>query len=106
MIIKSKVAVMAASVAVCTAAAAQPALATASGDYYGSGVSIRTGPTTSNTILGYGYAGQGVRIDCYAQGTWVGVSNVWYHHRNVTTQVLGYSAAEYIWRNGGTVYKC
>lgn len=70
-----------------------------SGDYRVSGVNIRTCPYTSCTIVGLGYPGQGARIDCFRTGTDVNGNNLWLHHRNVTTGVLGYSA-DYYMRHG------
>lgn len=70
-----------------------------SGDYRVSGVYIRSCPYTSCTALGLGYPGQGARIDCFRSGTSVNGNNLWLHHRNVTTGVLGYSA-DYYMRHG------
>lgn len=80
-------------------AAAPVGILYVSGDYRVSGVYIRTCPYTSCTALGLGYPGQGARIDCFRSGTSVGGNNLWLHHRNVTTGVLGYSA-DYYMRHG------
>ena len=90
---------VAASSVAAAPAAAPVGILSVSGDYRVSGVYIRTCASTSCTALGLGYPGQGARIDCFRQGTTVGGNNLWLHHRNVTTGVLGYSA-DYYMRHG------
>ena len=79
---------------------ASPAGATLTGDYNTSGVNIRSTP--NGTILGQGNPGDGVRIDCTSTVSGV----LWYHHRNVATQVLGYSQASLINRQAGPLPTC
>lgn len=83
-------------------AAAQPSVQVVSGDYRVAGVHIRACPNVSSASChsrGLGYPGQGARIDCFRQGTSVGGNDLWLHHRNVSTGVLGYSA-DYYMRHG------
>jgi hypothetical protein len=91
--------VAAAPVAASAVAAAPVEILYVSGDYRVAGVYIRTCPYTSCTALGLGYPGQGARIDCFRSGTSVNGNDLWLHHRNVTTGVLGYSA-DYYMRHG------
>jgi hypothetical protein len=82
-------------------AVAVAAGATVYGDYAGDGIRIRTGPHTTNTVLGLGYRGQGAAIFCLAYGTSINGDNLWLRHRNRTTGVTGYSADYYMSWGGG-----
>ncbi|HEY3502046.1 MAG TPA: SH3 domain-containing protein [Actinocatenispora sp.] len=86
-----------------TAASAQPAApASCPGDHWanvdnftgkyfdGSGVHIRTGPSTSCTSLGSGYTSHNITIHCY--DTLKG----WSHIRDNTTGVSGWVDARYL----------
>lgn len=75
--------------------------ASVNGDYAGTGIRIRTGPHTSNTVVGLGYRGQGATIYCLAYGTSINGDNLWLRHRNKTTGVTGYSADYYMSWGGG-----
>jgi hypothetical protein len=86
--------------------AASVAVLSISGDYRVSGVNIRTCASTSCTSLGLGYPGQGARIDCFRTGTDVSGNNLWLHHRNVTTGVLGYSADFYMRHGTLNIPRC
>lgn len=89
--------------------AAGPVAASVSGDYAGDGVRIRTGPSTSRTVVGLGYRGQGATIYCFTRGTTVNGNPFWVRHRNRTTSVTGYSADYYMdWAGpyGGSVESC
>jgi hypothetical protein len=88
-------------------AAAAPVEAQAvSGDYRVAGVYIRSCPSTSCTARGLGYPGQDARIDCFRQGTSVSGNDLWLHHRNVRTGVLGYSADFYMRHGTLNVPRC
>ena len=84
---------------------AMPASASVTGDYIGTSIAIRSGPSVGSARLGYGSQGQTVRADCYSRGDVVGDSDIWIHHRNLRTNVLGYSAAQYI-RLNGSIPQC
>jgi uncharacterized protein YraI len=89
--------------------AAGPVGAAVNGDYAASGVRIRTGPSTSRTVVGLGYRGQGATIYCFTRGTTVNGNPFWVRHRNQTTSVTGYSADYYMnWAGplGGSVPSC
>jgi hypothetical protein len=66
------------------------------GNYKGSGVKIRTGPSSSYTSVGLGYPGNGVCADFYTSGQNVGGDTTWAHHRNLSTGKIGYSADYYL----------
>jgi uncharacterized protein YraI len=84
---------------------AGPAGADVYGDYAGDGVRIRTGPSTSRTVVGLGYRGQGARIYCITRGTSVNGNPFWLRHTNRTTSVTGFSADYYMtW--SGSVRTC
>src|SRR4051794_21751814 len=87
---------------------AGPAFAVATGDYSGDGVRIRKCPqtTSSCTVHGLGYRGQGVSVTCYKYGEQVGGTNIWYYHRNRTTGVTGYSHSGQISVTSGTIPRC
>jgi hypothetical protein len=76
------------------------------GNYRVAGVNIRTCASTSCTSLGLGYPGQGARIDCFRQGTTVHGNNLWLHHRNLTTGVVGYSADFYMRHGDLNIPRC
>jgi hypothetical protein len=76
------------------------------GDYRVAGVNIRTCASTSCTSVGLGYPGQGARIDCFRQGTTVHGNNLWLHHRNLTTGVVGYSADFYMRHGDLNIPRC
>lgn len=82
------------------------AAATAYGDYSGTGIKIRTCPhvSTSCSVVGLGYPGQGVAITCGANGDSVNGNYLWFLHTNRTTLKRGYSSAEYIYVTSGTWY--
>ncbi|HVD14448.1 MAG TPA: hypothetical protein VNK73_08345 [Actinomycetota bacterium] len=87
-------------------AGAIPAYASVNGDYGGSGIRIRTGPSTSRTVVGLGYRGQGATIYCITSGTSVGGNPWWLRHRNKTTGVTGYSADYYMTRPDASLPGC
>jgi hypothetical protein len=97
---------VAASPLAASSLAASAAILSVSGDYRVSGVYIRSCPFTSCTALGLGYPGQGARIDCFRTGTDVNGNNLWLHHRNVTTGVLGYSADFYMRHGTLNIPRC
>jgi len=98
--------VAASPVAASALAGAPVTVLSISGDYRVSGVYIRSCPFTSCTGLGLGYPGQGARIDCFRTGTDVNGNNLWLHHRNVTTGVLGYSADFYMRHGTLNIPRC
>lgn len=60
----------------------------ARGDYTGDGVRIRTQPSTSAPIVGYGYRGN--QLCAYVS------SGDWYYHRNLRTGRRGWSSSYYV----------
>ncbi|GIH05336.1 hypothetical protein Rhe02_34030 [Rhizocola hellebori] len=85
---------------------AAPAQAAATGDYTGSGVRIRACATLSCTIHGLGYVGQGATINCFVYGQYTEGTSIWYHNRNRTTGVVGYSHSKYLDFHSGVVNHC
>lgn len=65
-------------------------------NYLGSGIHIRTGPSSSNTSLGHGSAGQGPCVSFTVSGQNVNGNPYWNYHRNTTTGVTGYSSDYYM----------
>jgi hypothetical protein len=53
----------------------------------GSGINIRTGPSTNCTSLGMGYSSQRVQYDCYKEGQ----DGTWTHLTDLSTGVKGWS---------------
>ena len=86
-------------------AAPAAAFASVNGDYAGDGVRIRTGPSTSRTVVGLGYRGQGATLYCITRGTTINGNPWWERHRNQTTGVTGYSA-DYYMRWSGSLPSC
>jgi uncharacterized protein YraI len=87
-------------------AAALPAVASLNGDYADSGVRIRTGPSTSRTVLGLGYPGQGATLYCITTGTNINGDPFWLRNRDQATGVTGYSADYYMSWSHGSLATC
>lgn len=83
------------------------AVATAPGDYLGTGVRIRAQANGSSTIKGLGYAGQGATVYCWQDGPAANPSLTisWYYHRNNATGVTGWSSWD-VFRPSAEVPHC
>jgi uncharacterized protein YraI len=87
-------------------AMAVPAGASLNGDYGADGVRIRTGPSTSRTVVGLGYPGQGATLFCITTGTNINGDPFWLRNRNKATSVTGYSADYYMRWSHGSLATC
>ncbi|MGQ4512501.1 SH3 domain-containing protein [Streptomyces sp. DW26H14] len=65
-----------------------------------SGVNIRSGPSTSCTVLGSGYPGQSVTLRCNKDGS------VWWYVTDKTTGITGWVDEDYLNWPGGAAYLC
>ncbi|MCA1223748.1 SH3 domain-containing protein [Streptomyces sp. 8L] len=65
-----------------------------------SGVNIRSGPSTSCTVLGSGYPGQSVTLRCSAS------SGDWAYVTDKTTGITGWVDGDYLNWPGGAAYLC
>lgn len=63
---------------------------------YTTAANIRSGPTTSDTIYGVGYPGQGARDYCFTMGTYVNGNPYWDSNTDLATGISGYTSEEYL----------
>lgn len=84
----------------CTQSPAGP-FASSPGHFTGQGVNIRTGPSTTCTVVGLGYEGQAVSVHCYYQ-----VNPVWFYITDKATGVEGWSKYPLVKVNNVGVIAC
>ena len=76
------------------------------GDYISNDVYIRSGPSTSYRADGQGYVGDGIYATCSQWGQNINGNSWWDYHRNLRTNVSGYSADYYTSINPLTLPDC
>lgn len=80
-----------------SAALASPALAAnAKGDFTGTGIAIRQGPSTSYSRNGLGYPGQQQCTNFFTTGQDIDGNYLWSHLKDIATGVTGYSTDVYL----------